>query len=315
MKLLATVSCLTLLACITVHAALNDQGDCISQELPNDETQISSEVDFRNQFLAQIYPVLQDENTRGLQKTDDNCTAELISAQTELVAFKSNLDNIFTSITLPIGVKDAVTGIINLILESLKAALPSPGISQATSFVVTALATLFSGFTTLPMFGKIIAPLAAILKGLQDTIAKVISCSPGATNKMEIDASSCDKLADLYRSLVEESSKINPIVPVSASPETKRLVTGSLAVLDIMDKSSISSFNQDLLSTSSVFAGTLLDHYRRELLRRTNDANLQQFTLSYLGPVVGISNALEACLHIASNPPGSTTNTDEKSVN
>ncbi|KAF9922786.1 hypothetical protein BGZ67_010262 [Mortierella alpina] len=277
-------------------------------------SEISGELDFRHQFLLQIGPVFQAKSvssSRAMPPVDGgidmNCTAELEASQAQLARVKVKIDDFFNNepISLPSGVKDTLSGTINLIQQTENDKIPSPKVTQASSFLVTALATLFSSFTAFPVFGKIIAPLAGLLKELQLTLAKVNSCSTNVNfRRIQVDDDSCDTLADLYRSVVDESSMMKPILPTSASPEVERLIAESMLVLSSMRKSFIPGSNQDQLSTSTDYSLALLDHYRRELLSISQDGKLQQFTAGYLGLVVGISNALRACLHVTSHVDG-----------
>ncbi|KAF9914842.1 hypothetical protein FBU30_002349 [Linnemannia zychae] len=311
MKLLIAF-CIASLAYIAAQATSIDlEYHYIAQALPEGDAQdVSTDYDFRHQFLERVYSVFQTDEISKHDagrpitiKSSVNCTADLEASQAQLASIKANIDLFFsrTPITLPSSLKDTLSGTISLIQETLSAGLPSPGISQADIFVVTALATLFSSFTAFPIIGKAIAPLAGLLLDLQRSIAKTISCFASNSYKIQIDTGSCDALTGLYRSLIEECSEMISVVPKSISPDVERLVTDLLAALDVVNKSSIYKSNVDILYTSSAFSGTLVDLYRRDLLRSTDDESLKQFAFNYLGAVVGVSSALEACLRIISN--------------
>ncbi|KAF9364420.1 hypothetical protein BGX34_001582 [Mortierella sp. NVP85] len=69
-------------------------------------------------------------------------------------------------------------------------------------------------------------------------------------------------------SMVKDSIKTTLAINGSATEDMKRAAAGSASVLDLMDKSSIASSNENLLAVRPIFAGDLLDQYRQEFGHR-----------------------------------------------
>lgn len=69
-----------------------------------------------------------------------------------------------------------------------------------------------------------------------------------------------------------------------------------------MDQSSIASSNDALLTTRPIFSASLLDQYRHEIVQKADSDALKQFVQADLAVLISISNALEACLHVAADP-------------
>ncbi|KAG0055980.1 hypothetical protein BGZ83_006747 [Gryganskiella cystojenkinii] len=122
-------------------------------------------------------------------------------------------------------------------------------------------------------------------------------------SKMSLEEAHCSSLADFYRQVTASSIDQFPVLADSATDEVKRLSTGSISVLSLMSKSSIASSNEGLLATRPIFAGRLLEQYRDELLHQDSISDdFRMFVRGQLGIIVSLSNALEACLHIAADP-------------
>ncbi|KAF9959098.1 hypothetical protein BGZ72_010338 [Mortierella alpina] len=111
----------------------------------------------------------------------------------------------------------------------------------------------------------------------------------------------CGAIADLYRILLKGAIKQCPVVPESASQELKRVLAGSSLVLDLMESTSIAKNNEALLDARPIFSAGLLDQYRREVmhLAENESEEIKAFAQTDLAMTVSISNALEACLHVA----------------
>ncbi|KAK3843956.1 MAG: hypothetical protein J3R72DRAFT_439470, partial [Linnemannia gamsii] len=134
----------------------------------------------------------------------------------------------------------------------------------------------------------------------ESAIYTVVKCAVGGS-KIAITQAYCAPTADLYRLLVEDASSKAPSLPDTASEEWKRIAAGTSSVLEL-SKNAIAKSNEGLLSTRPIFVADLMNQYRDEYLRvaETDDAKI--YAQSYLVAIVGISNALEACLRVAADP-------------
>jgi hypothetical protein len=120
----------------------------------------------------------------------------------------------------------------------------------------------------------------------------------GVLGKVEM----CSELADLYRGAIAHSLAFRPVVPEKASAEIRRLEAGVAAILEILRTSLIAPDNKDLFEKRPIFGAYELAMYREELLHLTTSEEIKQYAATTLAVVIGSSNALEACLHIAENP-------------
>ena len=102
-----------------------------------------------------------------------------------------------------------------------------------------------------------------------------------------------------------EAIKSFPAVP-SADEKTMNLqcyIEGAKSILVLASKSSIAATNQALLDIRPIFAASILEKYRLEIVRLSGDnKDAMNYAVSELGIIVAVSNALEACLHIAAGP-------------
>ncbi|KAF9557029.1 hypothetical protein EC968_007853 [Mortierella alpina] len=270
-----------------------------------------SELSFRAEFLSmfdkQIDFSADTSSCDGAKLIITNAVKTIQGA----VTFISNT----VPIVHPIAqfLKDALTQLNNVVMGALEVVngIPILPITLAFKAVIAAL-TPFSlpGSPVAPIF----APLIETLESIRDTALDLLRCATGAT-KIEIQASHCNSLADLYRLVVDDSTKTCAALglPAEASEELKRLTAGSAAVLELMGKTSIAANNEALVSTRPIFAADVLDQYRIELLRATDAAeNVKIYAETSLGVVVGISNALEACLRIAADPAGAVDDLNDE---
>ncbi|KAG0273605.1 hypothetical protein BGZ95_010598 [Linnemannia exigua] len=224
-------------------------------------------------------------------------------------------------------IKDTLSGLLEGILTSTKSLTSVPFVGSVFAFVISQLeslrdavanlsattATLAAGIDT--AFSSLRAVLAVIqftqspsevtnvIKSIVDAesvIYKAVSCVVGGS-KMAITQAHCAPTADLYRLLVEDASSKSPVLLDTASEEWKRIAAGASSVLEL-SKNAIAKSNEGLLSTRPIFVADLLNQYRDEYIRvaETDDAKI--YAQSYLAAIVGISNALEACLRVAADP-------------
>ncbi|KAG9327679.1 hypothetical protein KVV02_006383 [Mortierella alpina] len=262
-----------------------------------------SELSFRAEFLSmfdkQIDFNADTANCEGAKLIIKNAVKTVQGA----VTFISNT----VPIVAPIAVflKNTLAQLNNVVDGALELSNGAAVIAITIAFKA-AIAALTPFSLPVSPLAPIFSPLIETLKSIESTALDLIRCATGAT-KIEIQAAHCNSLADLYRLVVDDSTKTSGALGLSAeaSEELKRLTAGSAAVLELMGKNSIAANNEALLSTRPIFAADVLDQYRIELLRATDAAeNVKIYAETSLGVVVGISNALEACLRIAADPAG-----------
>ncbi|KAF9090113.1 hypothetical protein BGX23_006208 [Mortierella sp. AD031] len=197
--------------------------------------------------------------------------------------------------------------VIQTIIGVIKAALSTIGLGAVTDTVLhtinTVLTTIITPlkllqFLQIPGIDFVVSQVLNIL----DFVSKAIGVSGcGTPSKIEIEPTTCSVLADVYRASVKTAAEKFTGANDVNNEELKKLIEGSLAVLSLMDKSSIASSNDALLSTHPIFSGSLLDQYRRELIQKADSETLKNFAQIDLAMMVSVSNGLEACLRVAAN--------------
>ncbi|KAG0085272.1 hypothetical protein BGZ93_008742 [Podila epicladia] len=147
-------------------------------------------------------------------------------------------------------------------------------------------------------------PLASAIGAVRQ-VTKTIERCLGGVFAMSIDASYCYGVADLYRCMAQDVQNYTPALSTSSSEELKRLAAGASIVLNLIAQNSIAAKNEDLFSAQSIFAVDVMDDYRFELQRVAEEEKNEEWKLYAqlgLGAVCGVSNALEACVRVVSNP-------------
>ncbi|KAF9289557.1 hypothetical protein BGZ68_009139 [Mortierella alpina] len=270
-----------------------------------------SELSFRAEFLSmfdkQIDFNSDAANCEGAKLIITNAVKTVQGA----VTFISNTIPIVAP--LAVFLKNTLTQLNNVVGGALELSNGAALIAITIAFKA-AIAALTPFTVPLSPLEPIFSPLIETLKSIESTALDLIRCSTGAT-KIEMQAAHCNSLADLYRLVVDDSVKTSTSLGLSAeaSEDLKRLTAGSAAVLELMNKNSIAANNEALLSTRPIFAADVLDQYRIELLRATDAAeNVKIYAETSLGVVVGISNALEACLRIAADPAGAVDDLNDE---
>ncbi|KAG0354767.1 hypothetical protein BG005_006221 [Podila minutissima] len=150
----------------------------------------------------------------------------------------------------------------------------------------------------------LLQPFASAI-GAARQVAKNIDQCLGSVSTMSVVDSYCYSIADLYRDLTQDVQNNTPALSASSSDELKRLAAGASTVLSLIAQNSIAAKNEDLFSVRSIFAADVLDDYRFELQRvaeEEKNEEWKQYARLGLGVVSGISNALEACVGVVSNP-------------
>ncbi|KAF9340256.1 hypothetical protein BGZ91_002880 [Linnemannia elongata] len=181
------------------------------------------------------------------------------------------------------------------LLDSLNREFQAEGLDFAFSALKTILATI--KYIPLPFD---ISPIIKAIDSAKPIIRTAVRCVLGGS-KLAITQGHCAPTADMYRLFIADATTNAPTVPDSASEEWKRIAAGASSVLQL-SKNAIAKSNEELLNIRPIFAADLLNQYRDEYLRvaETDDAKI--YAQTYLGAIVGTSNALEACLRVAADP-------------
>lgn len=201
-----------------------------------------------------------------------------------------------------------VNGLLN-VLDSSEDQLDA--VIQALDFAFNSLGLSMKGIQYMP------APLdfTPILKAIDDfqpIVRQVVQClESNGEAKNEITPEYCDATADLYRILVTDASVNMPLVQ-DTDDALRRALVGTRAILDA-SRNSISISNSDLLQSHSIFVVDLLSQYRDVMLDNPAlDAKAKTYAQVSLGVIIGVSNALEACIRVASDPAKATVELQEE---
>ncbi|KAG0064484.1 hypothetical protein BGZ90_002189 [Linnemannia elongata] len=175
----------------------------------------------------------------------------------------------------------------------------SRGIVAGLDFAFSALKTILATIKYIPLPFDI-SPIIKAIDSAKPIIRTAVRCVLGGS-KLAITQGHCAPTADMYRLFIADATTNAPTVPDSASEEWKRIAAGASSVLQL-SKNAIAKSNEELLNIRPIFAADLLNQYRDEYLRvaETDDAKI--YAQTYLGAIVGTSNALEACLRVAADP-------------
>ncbi|KAF9289517.1 hypothetical protein BGZ68_009207 [Mortierella alpina] len=352
MKAIASTLCVLAAACLIAHVGAqqdpkDNQQNYFATALQRDEPDDTvSELDYRSSILAQTdQPEFQADGFFDFlfpAPTVSTSTALPISIPSGLpiptlppVISKPNCTDIAGILTGLVPGLDSVTSnataipILGTISTEIKGKLTELAsnilgiVAAPLTTAINAIKSALQAIANIPIIGPIVKPIISII----DTILKVLStlkgCGPSiplplplpsGESKAEVEPEAqCSAIADLYRTLIKDSIKQSPAVPESATEDLKRVTAGSLSLLSLMDSSSIASTNDAILATRPIFSGDLLDQYRREMVHLSSENDdLQKFAQTNLALIVSMSNALEACLHVAVDPVGAAEDLAEE---
>ncbi|KAG0284913.1 hypothetical protein BGZ96_010763 [Linnemannia gamsii] len=171
------------------------------------------------------------------------------------------------------------------------------------TFAIESLVQILEGIASVIPLESTAKPILQAMNSLQESVAIFSQCGAEG-GKITIEPSSCFALADIYRGVIQDAAGANPALnlPTDAPQDLRRLASGSLTILDLISKYSIAATNEALLASRPMFAADILDQYRTEMIRVTTSDEIKGYAVASLGTVVGVSNALEACLRVAADP-------------
>ncbi|KAG9070760.1 hypothetical protein KI688_008300 [Linnemannia hyalina] len=180
-----------------------------------------------------------------------------------------------------------------------KVTTDSSGIVAGLDFTFSTLKTILATIEYIPLPFDI-SPIVKVIESAKPIIRTAVQCVLGGS-KLAITQGHCAPTADMYRLFVTDATTNAPTVPDTASDEWKRIAAGVSSVLQL-SKNAIAQSNEALLNTRPIFAADLLNQYRDEYLRVAENDDAKIYAQTYLGAIVGASNALEACLRVAADP-------------
>ncbi|KAG0084552.1 hypothetical protein BGZ93_006157 [Podila epicladia] len=263
---------------------------------PDDFAYAVSELRFRSDFLTR-FEEFQTAPAKEFTADSVECFAITTAIKLALSTVRDAMKPIFASLG-PIGtLLESVFGMIEKAITNLD---DLKVVAVPLNFAILAVQTILDAVESAPSISSIAAPL----KDLVDQVQKIVTCLlSDKKNKPFFEATTCNNIADLYRIAVAEAAKTSPALnlPESASADLRRLAAGSLSVLDLMGKNAIATTNEALLATRPIFATDLLNQFREELLR-AESSDIKMYARRDISAVVGIANALEACLRVAADP-------------
>ncbi|KAF9151411.1 hypothetical protein BG015_006702 [Linnemannia schmuckeri] len=274
-------------------------GQDLADEVEDLSSQIS-EIEFRANILSRL-----EQEALGDFETENACENSTAVIQTALSATSGHMGivglepfagSIVRHLQQPIKrLNDMVSGGGGTVID--------PASITPTAFAFESFIQILKGAVSITPLQFMSKPILDSLTNLQGSVAHFAQCGAGSS-KIAIDPSLCFPLADIYRGIIQDAVNDNPALnlPADASEDLKRLASGTLTILDLIGKNSIAATNEALLASRPIFAADILDQYRTELIRVTMDDEIKGYAVASLGTVVGVSNALEACLRVAADP-------------
>jgi hypothetical protein len=216
------------------------------------------------------------------------------------------IDDLADTVLKPLNLPDVIMEVLKTGIIAIKAVLKPIGLGDLTDLafgaVHTALSAVITALTPLTLLPGV-GTLASKAIEFINPFIKIFDSAHGCdTSKIAIEMSTCSTLADMYRISVKTAAQSFPGANDANNEELKNLISASVAILGLMDQTSIAGSNDALLSTRPIFSASLLDQYRQELIQKADSASLKQFAQADLAFLISISNALEACLRVAADP-------------
>ncbi|KAF9284925.1 hypothetical protein BGZ88_009736 [Linnemannia elongata] len=311
MKIFSVILCLAAAVCVAAQS-VPEQGDqqsyfalALNREDPQDTV---SEFEYRGDILAQfniggfeVQPVVSPPSTEH-EETGDPCKDVPNLAKTVLPGIDTFVDGVLG----PLPILDGTKTIIKTAIDTVKSALQKISLGdnsdEAFGAVHTALSAVISALkmvTVTPNVGPLISKALDGIAPFLKIFESVRGCDK---SRIAIEPATCGDLANIYRAGVKSATQSFPATSDANNEELKNLISAAVSILGLMDQSSIASSNDALLTTRPIFSASLLDQYRQEIMQKADSDTLKQFVQTDLAVLISISNALEACLHVAADP-------------
>ncbi|KAG0015636.1 hypothetical protein BGZ82_001330 [Podila clonocystis] len=272
---------------------------------PDDFAYAVSELRFRSDILSR-FEELQSAPPTEFAADSLECLAITASIKVALAAARAAIHPIFATLG-PLG--DVLNNVFDAIEKAISNLSDLKAVVTPLNLAIQVVQTILTAIESIPGLSTIIDPI----KKLVAEVNKIVTCLLSGNTSIFTGATSCNNIADLYRIAVAGASKTSPALnlPETASADLRRLAAGSLSVLDLMGKNAIATTNEALLATRPIFATDLLNQFREEFLR-AESGDIKMYAKRDLGVVVGITNALEACLRVAADPVAAIDDLNEE---
>ncbi|KAF8925597.1 hypothetical protein BGZ47_003169 [Haplosporangium gracile] len=310
MKIFSAILCLAAAVCVAAQSAPEQgaQQSYFALAMQRDEFQDTvSEFEYRSNILAQFnvggfgaQAVTPPSSTNPGE--EDPCKDVSNLVKTVL----SGIDTLVDAVLDPLPIPDTLKITIKKAINSVKNALEELAIGNISNVAFGAAHTALSALvealkpaTSVPVVGPLIEKVVENITPLLKTFETVRGCNK---SKIAIEPAICGDLAGIYRTGVKAAAQSFPSANEASNKELQNLISAAVSILGLMDQSSIASSNDALLTTRPIFSTSLLDQYREEIVQKADSDTLKQFVQADLAVLISISNALEACLHIAADP-------------
>ncbi|KAF9138361.1 hypothetical protein BGX30_009256 [Mortierella sp. GBA39] len=311
MKIFSATVCLAVAVCVAAQSA-PEQGAqqsyfalALQREDPQDTV---SEFEYRGDILAQFnIGGFEAQTVAPPPSTEHEETGDLCKDVPDFVKkILPGVDTFVDGTLGPLAIPDTVKTVIKAAIGTVKVALEKIGLGDisdaAFGAVNTALNAVVSALKmtiVVPVVGPLIANVVDFITPVLQIFESVQGCDK---SKIAIEPATCGDLADIYRVGVKSATQSFPAASDANNEELKNLISAAVSILGLMDQSSIASSNDALLTTRPIFSASLLDQYRQEIVQKADSDALKQFVQADLAVLISISNALEACLHVAADP-------------
>ncbi|KAF9130966.1 hypothetical protein BGW39_002430 [Mortierella sp. 14UC] len=212
-----------------------------------------------------------------------------------------NIDNVVETKLGELSIPGLIISAIKTALTPIKSAIEAIGLGSVTGLAVDALLTglgvvvaALTPATLIPVVGGAIQEAVTFFKTARDSLGATKGCDK---SKIAIEPASCSVVADIYRASVKTAAENFPGANDANNEELKNLNLD----LGRSPGVSIASSNDALLASRPIFATSLLDQFRQEIIEQADSNALKLYAQSDLAVLVSISNGLEACPHVAAD--------------
>ncbi|KAF9911592.1 hypothetical protein EC991_003056 [Linnemannia zychae] len=290
-------------------ASVGDETQLVAQ-LEDLSYQISERA-LRAQFLKSIDEIApstaagEEFNADGLCDSAANNLINLVEKAT---------DNIIGSIPL---VGPVIGPMIKQFIAPIKgliSGIDTGSISTLATSITSVLNTaigLLRGIG-LGVLGSFFIPLIDIIANIKDVLQTVLICKSSGGIKAKFELESCSLMADIYRSTLTQAAEAYANLPKDQAEELQRYLDGAMATIENASKTSIAPSNDALLASRPIFPADVLEQYRTEIVRNSNNNDAARaYAVANLGSVVAFSNGLEACLRIVADPTAAAEEVNE----
>ncbi|KAF9136954.1 hypothetical protein BG015_002939 [Linnemannia schmuckeri] len=310
MKLFSATLCLAAAVCVAAQSAPEQgaQQSYFALAMQRDESQDTvSEFEYRGDILVQFNVGGFESQAETLPSSTKNEGGDPCKDVPNLVkTVLSGIDTLVDAALDQLPIPNTLKIIIKTAIDTVKSDLEKIALGDISDVIFGAVHTALSALiealksvTGTPVVGPLIEKIVENITPLLKSFETVRGCNK---SKIAIEPATCGNLADIYRIGVKAATQSFPSANEASNEELKNLISAAVSILGLMDQSSIANSNDALLTTRPIFSASLLDQYRQEIVQKADSDTLKQFVQADLAVLISISNALEACLHVAADP-------------